>query len=68
MSTFSVVFRPPIKSGSKCPFVCFHPLVLTQVPEGVLVAKKDPNLPKHNEIDTKNLYVRSTVRDTFALV
>ena len=25
--------------------------------EGVLVAKKDPNLPKHNEIDTKNLYV-----------
>ncbi len=31
--------------------------------EGVLVAKKDFNLPKHNEIDTKNLYVgtRSTV-------
>ena len=26
--------------------------------EGVLVAKKDFNLPKHNEIDTKNLYVR----------
>ena len=25
--------------------------------EGVLVAKKDFNLPKHNEIDTKNLYV-----------
>ncbi|KAL8839772.1 MAG: hypothetical protein Q9170_001583 [Blastenia crenularia] len=24
--------------------------------EGVLVAKKDFNLPKHNEIDTKNLY------------
>ncbi|KAI9681392.1 MAG: hypothetical protein M1817_002675 [Caeruleum heppii] len=24
---------------------------------GVLVAKKDFNLPKHNEIDTKNLYV-----------
>ena len=27
--------------------------------EGVLVAKKDFNLPKHGEIDTKNLYVRS---------
>lgn len=26
--------------------------------EGVLVAKKDFNLPKHNEIDTRNLYVR----------
>jgi len=26
--------------------------------EGVLVAKKDFNLPKHQEIDTKNLYVR----------
>jgi len=25
--------------------------------EGVLVAKKDFNLPKHHEIDTKNLYV-----------
>ncbi|QIW97681.1 hypothetical protein AMS68_003199 [Peltaster fructicola] len=25
--------------------------------EGVLVAKKDYNQPKHNEIDTKNLYV-----------
>ncbi|XHG01560.1 40S ribosomal protein S10-A [Aspergillus wentii] len=25
--------------------------------EGVLVAKKDYNLPKHGEIDTKNLYV-----------
>ncbi|KAI4097468.1 MAG: hypothetical protein L6R37_006797 [Teloschistes peruensis] len=25
--------------------------------EGVLVAKKDFNIPKHNEIDTKNLYV-----------
>ena len=25
--------------------------------EGVLVAKKDFNLPKHNEIDIKNLYV-----------
>jgi small subunit ribosomal protein S10e len=24
----------------------------------VLVAKKDYNLPKHGEIDTKNLYVR----------
>ena len=29
------------------------------VAEGVLVAKKDFNLPKHNEIDTKNLYVGS---------
>ncbi|KAI2030992.1 hypothetical protein LOZ48_002985, partial [Ophidiomyces ophidiicola] len=26
--------------------------------EGVLVAKKDYNLPKHGDIDTKNLYVR----------
>ena len=26
--------------------------------EGVLVAKKDFNLPKHGDIDTKNLYVR----------
>merc|ERR1711881_589167 len=25
--------------------------------EGVLLAKKDYNLPKHNDIDTKNLYV-----------
>ena len=31
--------------------------LLTAVIEGVLVAKKDYNLPKHNEIDTKNLYV-----------
>lgn len=30
---------------------------LTWKLEGVLVAKKDFNLPKHNEIDTKNLYV-----------
>ncbi len=28
------------------------------VAEGVLVARKDFNLPKHNEIDTRNLYVR----------
>jgi hypothetical protein len=27
--------------------------------EGVLVAKKDFNLPKHGDIDTKNLYVRA---------
>jgi hypothetical protein len=27
--------------------------------EGVLVAKKDFNLPKHGDIDTKNLYVCS---------
>ena len=26
--------------------------------EGVMVAKKDFNQPKHGEIDTKNLYVR----------
>lgn len=31
-----------------------------ELKEGVLVAKKDFNLPKHNEIDTKNLYVRPT--------
>jgi small subunit ribosomal protein S10e len=30
---------------------------LMRFAEGVLVAKKDFNLPKHNEIDTKNLYV-----------
>ena len=30
--------------------------------EGVLVAKKDFNLPKHNEIDTKNLYVFATLK------
>ncbi|KAI4226741.1 MAG: hypothetical protein L6R40_008255 [Gallowayella cf. fulva] len=39
--------------------------------EGVLVAKKDFNLPKHNEIDTKNLYVsthfRFIVASTFTL-
>ena len=28
--------------------------------EGVLVAQKDYNLPKHREIDTKNLYVSCT--------
>ncbi|OQU98310.1 Plectin/S10 domain-containing protein isoform 1, partial [Cladophialophora immunda] len=28
--------------------------------EGVLVAKKDYNLPKHGDIDTKNLFVCST--------
>ena len=45
---------PPISSD-----ICWlDPLVLTYFLEGVLVAKKDPNLPKHNEIDTKNLYVR----------
>ena len=27
--------------------------------EGVLVAKKDFNLPKHGDIDTKNLFVRA---------
>lgn len=32
------------------------------VAEGVLVAKKDFNLPKHNDIDTKNLFVSSNVR------
>lgn len=37
--------------------------MLTYFPEGVLTAKKDFNLPKHNEIDTKNLYVRSTMPD-----
>lgn len=30
---------------------------LTYILEGVLVAKKDFNLPKHGDIDTKNLYV-----------
>ena len=34
--------------------------ILTGAAEGVLVAKKDYNLPKHNEIDTKNLYVHSS--------
>jgi hypothetical protein len=31
--------------------------------EGVLVAKKDFNLPKHQEIDTKNLFVRLSPRN-----
>jgi hypothetical protein len=30
---------------------------LTYTLEGVLVAKKDFNLPKHGDIDTKNLFV-----------
>lgn len=30
--------------------------------EGVLVAKKDFNKPKHDEIDTKNLYVSARSR------
>jgi len=28
--------------------------------EGVLVAKKDYNQPKHDEIDTKNLFVSNS--------
>ena len=32
--------------------------------EGVLVAKKDFNLPKHGDIDTKNLYVSKTLVGT----
>ena len=32
--------------------------------EGVLVAKKDFNLPKHGDIDTKNLFVRPPPRNT----
>lgn len=32
-------------------------LILTIFLEGVVVAKKDFNQPKHDEIDTKNLYV-----------
>jgi hypothetical protein len=32
--------------------------------EGVLVAKKDYNLPKHGDIDTKNLYVRTLAMGT----
>ena len=41
-------------------FCSYHYIddALTIYAEGVLVAKKDFNLPKHNEIDTKNLYVR----------
>ena len=31
--------------------------------EGVLVAQKDFNLPKHRELDTKNLYVSSSTDD-----
>ena len=41
------------------PFLTFSQPALMNMAEGVLVAKKDFNLPKHNEIDTKNLYVRS---------
>ncbi|KKA23045.1 40S ribosomal protein S10-B [Rasamsonia emersonii CBS 393.64] len=33
------------------------PLTFFAYTEGVLVAKKDFNLPKHQDIDTKNLYV-----------
>jgi hypothetical protein len=33
-------------------------LIIYVALEGVLVAKKDFNLPKHPDIDTKNLYVR----------
>lgn len=36
---------------------CFDEEINILYAEGVLVAKKDFNLPKHNEIDTKNLYV-----------
>lgn len=68
MSTFSVVVFPAHQVWLKVS-VLFAPSTCTHsIPEGVLVAKKDPNLPKHNEIDTKNLYVRSTVPDTFAPV
>lgn len=31
--------------------------ILTHFIEGVVVAKKDYNQPKHDEIDTRNLYV-----------
>jgi hypothetical protein len=34
-----------------------HDQSLIPHPEGVLVAKKDFNQPKHGDIDTKNLYV-----------
>lgn len=34
-----------------------HRLTYSRNPEGVLVAKKDFNLPKHQDIDTKNLFV-----------
>jgi len=34
--------------------------------EGVLVAKKDFNQPKHGEIDTKNLYVRALYTNGYA--
>lgn len=32
-------------------------LILTHIIEGVVVAKKDFDQPKHEEIDTRNLYV-----------
>lgn len=35
-----------------------HRLTYSRNLEGVLVAKKDFNLPKHQDIDTKNLFVR----------
>ena len=38
---------------------------LKNLAEGVLVAKKDFNLPKHQEIDTKNLYVRFPLFSAF---
>ena len=44
----------------RCIFLEFLDELTKNPAEGVLVAKKDFNLPKHNEIDTKNLYVRFT--------
>jgi small subunit ribosomal protein S10e len=34
---------------------------LIRYSEGVCVAKKDYNLPQHQQIETKNLYVRSSL-------
>ena len=50
MSKSTLIFK-----GNQTALSCER--LLTAVIEGVLVAKKDYNLPKHNEIDTKNLYV-----------
>jgi hypothetical protein len=43
-------------------------LTICFVAEGVLVARKDFNLPKHNEIDTRNLYVRQFAQICFISV
>ena len=48
-----------IRRRYSCGAICEYKLTLLSscLTEGVLVAKKDFNLPKHQDIDTKNIYV-----------